>query len=1034
MSIKLSDSIRVGQQKPLEDKYFNELNPYTSTTQVNTLLLKSIRHIGLTVNINGEEYWYKDGIEDENLVFKSSQKTIEVNIFELQYDLIYQKKLEPGRLYKITGVEGWCFSGHLIKAIYLKAITNNTLEIEGVGEFYTPKYNTSDSNLGIWKGELLANGMISSASYNIGDKVIWGNLFWENISGEIGNNNYVLEGIGSYKLNNYLSETDWRLITPNDDESLYNTNFNVIKFDLKNNYIYYREDDLGNKYELPYDVLLKTFPNSLVRHYAYQFIYNINSISLFQWGRSEVNNNFIKDSIVLNCNYNTLSFRDNVILEKSIIEKNSLLGVYFIGNKLTKSSINSNYIKTFGSIVNNILDDSEISNNRYYIQIYNNKLINGSKIDSNNDNNIFVTDRITSIDYNILDNNCKISSNTFIDEEEKEVLSRIKSIARNELVNDCSINNNTIKNGSKIFGHTMNYYSTINGNTLDTESNIYNNQLVQNGKIDNNILTGHGRIYGNQLDRLSEITLCKLRISPATSYSTTVKNNRLFTGKIQNVDFGNIVNPVGTNPNDPAFGGNDLSGCIIENNSIIKDLTFPNNGGISLQFIKMNGYSEFKNITVNDSIRNVDFINTIFNETSDYSKLIEGSGYQTNGFTKTYIDGVLLQDKLDEKQNVLTNPITGTGSTNSLVKFLPDGTVGNSSIFDTETKIGIGLIPISERLEIDGKVLATGFKTSDGTPTKALTSDGNTFDLNTKADLVGGKVPSSQLPSYIDDVLEFANLASFPTTGESGKIYIAIDTNLTYRWGGSSYVVMSSSLALGSTQSTAFRGDLGQIAYNHTTLTGNPHNTKVEELTDVSGDATSIVDTDVILKKESGGIWKKLSWSNVKSTLKTYFDGLYAPKSFNVKVTTPSSWVTGTLSETEIYRFSIPANTISSESILSIESMLFNKIGVNGAFQVRVKLTTSATMPTGSTEQIARSPNVSPNTRATAIRKKFYVNGDVIKSQGFDAGLYFDEFNNTDAISSRTLDRTQTYNVIISVTLTNVTDQVRLEGLDFNIK
>ena len=70
MSIKLSDSIRVGQQKPLEDKYFNELVPYTSISQVNTLLTKAVRHIGLTVNINKEEYWYKDGIEDSNLVLK----------------------------------------------------------------------------------------------------------------------------------------------------------------------------------------------------------------------------------------------------------------------------------------------------------------------------------------------------------------------------------------------------------------------------------------------------------------------------------------------------------------------------------------------------------------------------------------------------------------------------------------------------------------------------------------------------------------------------------------------------------------------------------------------------------------------------------------------------------------------------------------------------------------------------------------------------------------------------------------------------
>jgi hypothetical protein len=48
------------------------------------------------------------------------------------------------------------------------------------------------------------------------------------------------------------------------------------------------------------------------------------------------------------------------------------------------------------------------------------------------------------------------------------------------------------------------------------------------------------------------------------------------------------------------------------------------------------------------------------------------------------------------------------------------------------------------------------------------------------------------LPSYIDDVLEYANLAAFPATGESNKIYIATDTNLTYRWGGSIYVLISS--------------------------------------------------------------------------------------------------------------------------------------------------------------------------------------------------------------------------------------------------
>jgi hypothetical protein len=78
-----------------------------------------------------------------------------------------------------------------------------------------------------------------------------------------------------------------------------------------------------------------------------------------------------------------------------------------------------------------------------------------------------------------------------------------------------------------------------------------------------------------------------------------------------------------------------------------------------------------------------------------------------------------------------------------------------------------------------------------------------------------GKVPSSQLPSYVDDVLEYAKSSSFPTTGEAGKIYIAQDTNKTYRWSGTAYVEISASLALGTTSSTAYRGDYGNAAYTH---------------------------------------------------------------------------------------------------------------------------------------------------------------------------------------------------------------------------
>lgn len=54
-----------------------------------------------------------------------------------------------------------------------------------------------------------------------------------------------------------------------------------------------------------------------------------------------------------------------------------------------------------------------------------------------------------------------------------------------------------------------------------------------------------------------------------------------------------------------------------------------------------------------------------------------------------------------------------------------------------------------------------------------------------------GKVPSAQLPSYVDDVLEFANQAGFPGTGETGKIYVALDTNKIYRWTGTVYIEIS---------------------------------------------------------------------------------------------------------------------------------------------------------------------------------------------------------------------------------------------------
>ena len=191
--------------------------------------------------------------------------------------------------------------------------------------------------------------MIDSLSYNIGDKVIWGNLFWENISGEIGNNNYLFKRYRS-RLNNYLSKTDWQLITPTDEEGLYNIQFDAIKYDLENDYVKYRADNLGNIYEISYITLLDFFPNSGFRESVPEFIYNINSIALFQWGIGNPSNNIINESIVLNCNYNTSLFKSNTFVENSWIYDNNFLGVQIEGNNFKNSILVSNYLKTYGGI------------------------------------------------------------------------------------------------------------------------------------------------------------------------------------------------------------------------------------------------------------------------------------------------------------------------------------------------------------------------------------------------------------------------------------------------------------------------------------------------------------------------------------------------------------------------------------------------------------------------------------------------------------------------------------------------------------
>ena len=112
-----------------------------------------------------------------------------------------------------------------------------------------------------------------------------------------------------------------------------------------------------------------------------------------------------------------------------------------------------------------------------------------------------------------------------------------------------------------------------------------------------------------------------------------------------------------------------------------------------------------------------------------------------------------------------------------------------------------------------------------------------------------GKVPSGQLPSYVDDVIEgylyngvFYKDTSYTTSivGESGKIYIDLPTNKTYRWTGSVYGVISETIALGETSSTAYRGDRGKIAYDHSQSVHAPSNAQANVIETIKVNGTAL--------------------------------------------------------------------------------------------------------------------------------------------------------------------------------------------------
>ena len=225
--------------------------------------------------------------------------------------------------------------------------------------------------------------------------------------------------------------------------------------------------------------------------------------------------------------------------------------------------------------------------------------------------------------------------------------------------------------------------------------------------------------------------------------------------------------------------------------------------------------------------------------TTDTNKLFVGTGTKNIGIpTSEDLESYVPLSQVGAKNGVATLDQNGKLSSSEKPTYTASEVGARPSTW-TPSATDVGAIPASQ-VGANGGIATLG---EDGKLTESqrpvITPEGIGAIPESKIGTPEGVVPlgsngliaAQYIPGGLDEIKEYDNREAFPPTGEDNIYYLAKDTNLLYRWGGSSYVEISPSLALGETSETAYRGDRGKTAYDHSQITsGNPHGTTASDV------------------------------------------------------------------------------------------------------------------------------------------------------------------------------------------------------------